>query len=128
MSDSGSLTRQNSYCSSEFDLDSNDLNVSSLNQISILSPPLLHAPNLQPNSFTSHINPLDLKSMAESTKHCEIGETNKLLGLQNYNVWKIKMEAIFRREKLWGLIETKRSDSVFPTQIEGITYTTEERF
>jgi hypothetical protein len=39
--------------------------------------------------------------MSEPSKHCEIGETNKLQGLQNYNVWKIKMEAIFRREKLW---------------------------
>ena len=38
------------------------------------------------------------------------------------------MEAIFKREKLWGIIETKRSNSALPNTIEGIIYTIEERF
>jgi hypothetical protein len=86
------------------------------------------SPDLQSDSFTHDVSSLDQDRMTESTKHCEIGESNKLQGLQNYNVWKIKMEAIFRREKLWGIVETKRSDSVFPNTIEGTVYTTEERF
>ena len=38
------------------------------------------------------------------------------------------MEATFRREKLWRIVETKRSDLVFPTTIEGTVYTSKERF
>ena len=45
--------------------------------------------------------------MFESNNYYEIGEYNKLQGLQNYNIWKIKIEAIFR-EKLWDIIESKR--------------------
>ena len=45
--------------------------------------------------------------MAESSKSCEVGESNKLSGLLNYYVWKIKIEAVLRREKLWSLVENK---------------------
>jgi hypothetical protein len=65
--------------------------------------------------------------MSDSTKHCKIGEPNKLQDLQNYKVWKIKMEAILRREKLWNIVETKRTISGFPVTIDGITYNSEER-
>ena len=43
-------------------------------------------------------------SVVESSKHCEVGKSNKLSGLQNYNVWKIKMEAVFRQEKVWSQV------------------------
>jgi hypothetical protein len=104
-----------------------DLNLDSLS--SVVDPD----PNL--NSFSSVIDPdpnldsrpIDHKRMFGSTKHCEIGEPNKLQGLQNHNVWKIKMEAILRREKLWNIVETKRTISIFPITVEGITYESEER-
>ena len=38
------------------------------------------------------------------------------------------MEAILRRERLWGLIETKHSNTTFPTTIEGISYPNEDKF
>jgi hypothetical protein len=65
--------------------------------------------------------------MAESLKSCEVGEPNKLAGIQNYNVWKIKMEAILRRERLWGLVEMNRSITVFPAEVDGISYPNEEK-
>jgi hypothetical protein len=51
--------------------------------------------------FFEH-NQLAVVGMTKSSKPCEVGEANKLIGIQNYNVWKIKMEAILRRERLWG--------------------------
>jgi hypothetical protein len=68
-----------------------------------------------------------VSNMAESSKSCEVGEANKLAGIQNYNVWKIKMEAILRRERLWGLVETNRSIAVFPAEIDGVFYPNEEK-
>jgi hypothetical protein len=66
--------------------------------------------------------------MTESTKPCEVGEANKLLGIQNYNMWKIKMEAILRRERLWRLAKTNRSITIFSTVIDGVSYPSEEKF
>ena len=40
-----------------------------------------------------------ISDMAESSKPCEVGEANKLARIQNYDVWKIKMEAILKRER-----------------------------
>jgi hypothetical protein len=37
------------------------------------------------------------------------------------------MEAILRREKLWNIVETKRTISTFPVTIDSITYESEER-
>ena len=105
-----------------------DLDSSVIAHSSFTSSPALPSSDLHSTLPTSPIPPLDPANMTDSTKHCEIGESNKLQGLQNYTVWKIKMEAIFRREKLWGLIETKQSVSVFPTTIAGIDYPSEERF
>jgi hypothetical protein len=33
-----------------------------------------------------------------------LAHSNKLQGLENYVVWKVKMKMIFRREKLWDVI------------------------
>jgi hypothetical protein len=33
-----------------------------------------------------------------------LAHSNKLEGLANYVVWKVKMKMIFRREKFWGVI------------------------
>jgi hypothetical protein len=65
--------------------------------------------------------------MTESSKPCEVGEANKLVGILNYNVWKIKMEAILRKERLWGLVEMNRSITIFPAEIDGISYPNEEK-
>ena len=65
--------------------------------------------------------------MSDSTRHYEIGEPNKLQDLQNYNVWKIKTEAILRREKLWNIVETKCTISAFLVTIDSITYESKER-
>jgi hypothetical protein len=48
-------------------------------------------------------------TMSENTRrdHCEVGESSKLTGIQNYNVWCFKMESILRRERLWLLVESK---------------------
>jgi hypothetical protein len=59
--------------------------------------------------------------------HCEVGEGSKLTGIQNYNVWCIKMEAILRRERLWPLVERKQTPAAFPTTIEGVSYPSEDR-
>jgi hypothetical protein len=64
--------------------------------------------------------------MTESSTPCEVGEANKLIRIQNYNVWKIKIESILRRERLWGLVETNRTIIVFLTTIEGVSYPNEE--
>jgi hypothetical protein len=66
--------------------------------------------------------------MAESSKSCEVGEANKLLGVHNYGVWKIKSEAIYRRERVWCFVHTKRTPASFPCIIEGILFATEEKF
>jgi hypothetical protein len=92
-------------------------------------------PNLNLESYSSIVDPYpnldsrptDHKRMSDSTKYCETGEPNKLQGLQNYNIWKIKMEAIIKREKLWNIVETKRTISVFLVIIDGITSESEER-
>jgi hypothetical protein len=33
-----------------------------------------------------------------------LAHSNKLEGLENYIIWKVKMKMIFRREKLWDVI------------------------
>jgi hypothetical protein len=66
--------------------------------------------------------------MTKGSKPCKVGEANKLVGIQNYNVWKKKMEAILRKERLWGLMKTNRSTVNFPAMVEGILYPSEEKF
>ena len=63
--------------------------------------------------------------MAESSKssNCEVGESNKLVGPLNYNVWQIKMTVVLKREGLWPLVETKRFTSDYPIIIANISYT-----
>ena len=50
-----------------------------------------------------------------------------MTGIQNYNVWCIKMKAILRRKRLWLLNESKQTPAAFPTIIEGITYLSEDK-
>jgi hypothetical protein len=65
--------------------------------------------------------------MFEGGKSCKVEESNKLAGAQNYTVWKIKMEAILRRERLWDLVRVKQNPVAYPVTIDGITYMSEER-
>ena len=65
--------------------------------------------------------------MPMNNKHYEVGETNKLSGIQNYNVWKIKMEAILRREKLWSLVESKQTPSAYPVSLDKVSFQNQER-
>ena len=65
--------------------------------------------------------------MAESSKSYEVGEYNKLSGLLNYNVWKIKMEAVLRREKLWSLVEKKQNPTALPATIGGVVFPNVEK-
>jgi hypothetical protein len=46
-----------------------------------------------------------------------IGETNKLEGSLNYQAWKIKAKAIYKRENLWEVIFTKINTTTFPFTI-----------
>ena len=128
MSDSNNSVHQRSHSLSESNLDPSDQDDSSLDLQSVSVPPFPSTVDLYSTSSNHNVSILDPGRMTNSTKHCEIGESNKLLGLQNYNVWKIKMEAIFRREKLWGLVETKWLVSNFSSTIDGTVYTSAERF
>ena len=65
--------------------------------------------------------------MSENNKHREVGETNKLSGIQNYNVWKIKMEAILKREKLWFLVETKQTPTAYLVSLGGVSFQNKEK-
>ena len=65
--------------------------------------------------------------MSKNNKHYEIGETNKLSHIQNYNVWRIKMEAILRREKLWSLVETKQIPTAHPISLGGVSFQNQEK-
>lgn len=40
-------------------------------------------------------------------KNIQIQEANKLDGASNYQAWKVKMRALFRREGLWEIVERK---------------------
>ena len=90
-----------------------------------------------PNFFKSQNHQIDsLKrmqtysfsnKMAKNNKHCEVGETNKLSRIQNYNVWKIKMEAILRREKLLSLVKSKHAPVAYPMLIGGVTFQNQEK-
>ena len=128
MNDSASSFQLHISSSTDSDPTSNDPDESSLDQQSVNTFPPIISLYLHSRSFNPHVSIPDQNSMSESTKHCEIGESNNLQGLQNYTIWKIKMEAIFRREKLWSIVETKWSDLVFPTMIEGIVFPIEDRF
>jgi hypothetical protein len=49
--------------------------------------------------------------------HCEIGEGIKLIGIQNYNEWCIKVEVILRTKRLWLSVENKEALVSFSTTI-----------
>jgi hypothetical protein len=70
-----------------------------------------------------------LLTMSKNSRrnHCEVREGSKLIGIQNFNIWCIKMEAILRRKSLWSLVEHKQSPVSFPTTIEGITYLSKDK-
>jgi hypothetical protein len=47
--------------------------------------------------------------MAEDleNKNIQIGEANKLDGASNYQAWKVKLRALFKREGLWKIVDRK---------------------
>jgi hypothetical protein len=52
-----------------------------------------------------------------------IGENNKLEGENNYHMWSLKMKALFRKEKLWDVIHTEVSPTIFPHMLNGVPLT-----
>jgi hypothetical protein len=63
--------------------------------------------------------------MAESSRNnnCEVGDYSKLVGPLNYNVWRIKMTAVLKREGLWSLVVSKCSTAAYPVSVGGVEYT-----
>ncbi len=52
-----------------------------------------------------------------------IKETNKLVGINNYYIWKIKMKVVLRKQNVWDLIEKQVEPTNFLAKILGIQYT-----
>jgi hypothetical protein len=52
-----------------------------------------------------------------------IGESNKLEGENNYHVWSLKMRALFRKEKLWDVVHTEVTPTIFPHMLNGTPIT-----
>ena len=48
-------------------------------------------------------------NMVDKHLSLDIGDSKKLNGMDNYNVWQLKMKALFMREKLWSIVETHRN-------------------
>jgi hypothetical protein len=57
----------------------------------------------------------------------EIGETSKLQGLSDYNIWGIKMEAIYRKEQVWGIVENKTTPVAFHFTLNRALYANEDK-
>jgi hypothetical protein len=49
-----------------------------------------------------------------------IGKSNKLEGENNYHIWSLKVRALFRKEKLWDVVHTEVSPTIFPHMLNGI--------
>ena len=62
-------------------------------------------------------------SMAEDldSKNIQTREVNKLDGASNYQAWKVKMRALFRREGLWKIVERKIIPISFLVVIGGLS-------
>lgn len=52
-----------------------------------------------------------------------IKETNKLVGINNYYIWKIKMKVVLKKQNVWDLIEKQVEPTNFLAKILGIQYT-----
>ncbi len=52
-----------------------------------------------------------------------IKESNKLVGINNYYIWKIKMKVVLRKQNVWDLIEKQVEPTNFLAKILGIQYT-----
>ncbi len=52
-----------------------------------------------------------------------IKESNKLVGINNYYIWKIKMKVVLRKQNVWDLIEKHVEPTNFLAKILGIQYT-----
>ncbi|KAG0571502.1 hypothetical protein KC19_VG016800 [Ceratodon purpureus] len=60
----------------------------------------------------------------QSSRNITIGEANKLEGDTNWSVWKIKMRALLRKEKLWEITENKIEPVAFLVTIGRLTNVT----
>jgi hypothetical protein len=56
-------------------------------------------------------------------RNIQIGEANKLDGESNYQVWKVKIKAIFKRESLWEIVQSKVIPESYPSNIGGSSVT-----
>jgi hypothetical protein len=52
-----------------------------------------------------------------------VGETNTLIGSNNYHIWQLKMKVILRRKNLWDLIDIHIQPDYFLTMNLGTQYT-----
>jgi hypothetical protein len=53
------------------------------------------------------------------TQNLSFGESNKLEGETNYNVWRLKVKVLFKRENMWEFTETKTIPAAFLVHIGG---------
>jgi len=52
-----------------------------------------------------------------------VGEANKLVGINNYYIWQLRMKNILRKKNVWDLIENHVQPAKFPTTMLGTKYT-----
>lgn len=48
-----------------------------------------------------------------------IGEANKLIGINNYYIWQLRIKTILKRENVWDLTENHVQPTKFPTNSVG---------
>lgn len=58
----------------------------------------------------------------EKFSNYEVQESNKLLGVQNYYIQKIKISTILKTKNLWSIVETKKLVSSFLANIQHRSY------
>lgn len=53
----------------------------------------------------------------------DVGDLNKLIGVLNHNIWRIKMTLILERKDMWPLKEAKQVLALFLAFIGRTSYT-----
>jgi hypothetical protein len=51
-----------------------------------------------------------------------IRDANKLIGINNYYIWQVRMKIILRRENVWDLTENHVQPTKFPITVLGTKY------
>nr|PNR54317.1 hypothetical protein PHYPA_007994 [Physcomitrium patens] len=64
--------------------------------------------------------------MAER-RDLSVGESNKLEGLSNYHVWRLKIRAIFQSENSWEVVESAISPTIFLAVLPSRRHGTEQQ-